>query len=248
MIKKTLLEMVQNILSAMDSDEVNSIGDTVESLQVAEILKETYEEITVGIDIPGLEGLVQFDGVQDVDRPNVIKAPRELEKIDWLRYNGDIVEYLTPETFVRRQAQLNREGGANVVLVSGIPIRTDAHPRFYTSFDDDEMFFESFNSAEDSTLQQSKTLGWGKRFAEFRMEDDFIPLLPTNLFPRLLAEAKATCFINYKQVANSKEEQKSRRQLIRNQNDRYKNGSKTPIERLPNYGRSPRRVVSRRTP
>jgi hypothetical protein len=34
--KMTLLEMTQNILSAMNSDEVNSITDTVESLQVAE--------------------------------------------------------------------------------------------------------------------------------------------------------------------------------------------------------------------
>lgn len=246
MIKKTLLELTQNILSAMDSDEVNSIGDTVESLQIAEIIRETYEEITVGIDIPGLEGLVKFDAIQDEARPNVLKAPRELEKIDWLRYNGDIVEYMSPEALVRRLESLNGEGGNNVLRVDGLPIRTDVHPRFYTSFDDEELFFESFNKDEDSTLQQSKTLGWGKRFAEFKMEDGFIPLLPTNLFPRLLAEAKATCFINYKQVANSKEEQKSRRQLIRNQNDRYKNGSKSPIDRLPNYGRSPRRTVSRR--
>lgn len=248
MIKKTLLELVQNILSSMDSDEVNSIGDTVESLQIAEIIKETYEEITVGIDIPGLEGLIQFDGVQDTARPNVLKAPRELEKIDWLRYNGNVVTYMTPEALVRRMESLNREGGDNIQVVDGIPIQTDADPKFYTSFDDEEIFFESFNAAESATLHQSRTLGWGKKFAEFRMEDTFVPLLPTNLFPRLLAESKATCFINYKQVANAKEEQKSRRQLIRNQNDRYKNGSKTPIDRLPNYGRSPRRVVSRRTP
>jgi len=33
-MKYTLLKMVQLILSAMDSDEVNGISDTVESLQV----------------------------------------------------------------------------------------------------------------------------------------------------------------------------------------------------------------------
>lgn len=248
MIKKTLLELTQNILGAMDSDEVNSIGDTVESLQVAEIIRETYEEITVGIDIPGLEGLVKFDGIQDLARPNVLVAPSVLEKVDWIRYNNEPVEYQTPETFVRRVTSLNGSDQSNVIIVDGIPIKTDAQPRFYTSFDDNELFFESYDASVESTLQNSKTLAWGKKFARFEMEDTFIPPLPANLFPRLLAEAKATCFINYKQVANSKEEQKSRRQLIRNQNDRYKNGSKSPIDRLPNYGRNPRRVVSRRSP
>lgn len=248
MIKKTLLEMVQNILSAMDSDEVNSIGDTVEALQVAEVLKETYEEITVGTDIPGLEGLLSFDGIQDLDRPNVLKLSADTEKIDWLRYNSEPVEYMTPEAFVRRMHSINRSDMDNTLLVDRILIRTDAQPKFYTSFNDLELFFESYDKSVDTTLHESKTQAWGKKFASFRMEDSFIPLLPAPMFPRLLAEAKATCFVNFKQTANSKEEQKARRQLIRGQNDRYRAGSKSNFERLPNYGRSPRRVVSRRTP
>src|SRR5690606_16999060 len=116
MIKKTLLELVQNILSAMDSDEVNSIGDTIEALQVAEVIRETYEEITVGTDIPGLEGLISFDGVQDVTRPNVLKLQSNTEKIDWLRYRDEPVEYMTPEMFVRRMHSLNRNDMDNVQL------------------------------------------------------------------------------------------------------------------------------------
>lgn len=248
MIKKTLLELVQNILSAMDSDEVNSIGDTIEALQVAEVIKETYEEITVGTDIPGLEGLLSFDGIQDVSRPNVLRLQSNTEKIDWLRYRNEPVEYMTPEMFVRRMHSLNRDDMDNVQLVDRILIRTDAQPKFYTSFNDLELFFESYDKSAENTLHESKTQAWGKRFSEFKMEDSFIPLLPAPMFPRLLAEAKATCFVNFKQTANSKEEQKARRQLVRSQNDLYRAGSKTPFDRLPNYGRSPRRVVSRRTP
>ncbi len=36
MAKMTLLEIVQDIMSDMDSDEVSSINDSVESLQVAQ--------------------------------------------------------------------------------------------------------------------------------------------------------------------------------------------------------------------
>jgi hypothetical protein len=48
MAKMTLLEMTQDILSDMDSDEVNSINDSVESLQVAQIIKTTYFNIVNG--------------------------------------------------------------------------------------------------------------------------------------------------------------------------------------------------------
>lgn len=247
-MKKTLLELVQNILSAMDSDEVNSIGDTIEALQVAEVVKETYEDITVGVDIPGLEGLISFDGLQDLVRPNVLKLSNDTEKIDWFRYNNEPVEYLTPEAFINRMNSINRSDMDNVQLVDRILIRNDAQPKFYTSFNDLELFFESYDRAEGATLHESRSQAWGKKFAAFRLEDDFIPLLPAPMFARLLAEAKATCFVNFKQTANSKEEQKARRQLVRGQNDLYRTGSKSSFDRLPNYGRSPRRVVSRRTP
>ena len=43
MAKMTLLAMVQDILNDMDGDEVNSISDTVEAEQVAQIIKTTYD-------------------------------------------------------------------------------------------------------------------------------------------------------------------------------------------------------------
>lgn len=234
MARQTLLEMTQNILNAMDSDEVNSIGDAVESLQVAEVIKETYDYITAGLEIPGRAGIIKLDALGDLARPTVMKAPSNTEHIEWIKYNNIDVCYLEPKAFVDYVIMFS---GDNVETVDGLPIKTDADPRFYTSFDDEYLHFDSYDKDVDSTLQQSKTLCWGQKELPFRMEDDFIPNLPLDLFPRLLAEAKATCFINYKQVANSKEEQRSRQQLVRNQNNRHKNGSKRPIDRLPNYAR-----------
>ena len=45
-IKKNLLEIVQNILSDMDSEEVNTISDTVEAMQVAQIVETTLPCLT----------------------------------------------------------------------------------------------------------------------------------------------------------------------------------------------------------
>lgn len=235
MSKKTLLEMTQNILSAMDSDEVNSIGDTIESLQVAEVIRETYEYITVGIDIPGRSGIIMLDASVDVDLPNYMKVPSNVERIEWIRYNDKTIEYKTPLDFINSVS--GRGSDDEVLSVSNMNIYNDRDPLFYTSFDDDTLVFDAFNSAEGSTLMQSKTLCWGQRSLPFEMFDSFVPLLPLDMFPRLLAEAKAACFVNFKQVSNSTEERRARNQKVVNMNSRFKAGTVRPIDRLPDYGR-----------
>jgi len=235
MSKKTLLEMTQNILSSMDSDEVNSIGDTVESLQVAEVIRETYEYITVGIDIPGRSGIIMLDASTDPALPNYMKVPSNVERIEWVRYNDNTIDYKAPLDFI--DSVSGRGSGDEVVSVGNMNIYNDRDPLFYTSFDDDTLVFDAFDSTEGSTLMQSKTLCWGQRSLPFEMLDSFVPLLPLDMFPRLLAEAKAACFVNFKQVSNSTEERRARNQKVVNMNSRFKAGSVRPIDRLPNYGR-----------
>jgi len=47
----------------MDSDEVNSINDSVEALQVAQIIKTTYFNIIDGRDWPWLKELFKLTGL-----------------------------------------------------------------------------------------------------------------------------------------------------------------------------------------
>jgi hypothetical protein len=56
MRKMTLLEMVQNIASALETDEVSSISDTVESLEIAEEIKTTFYEQFNNILVPEFRG------------------------------------------------------------------------------------------------------------------------------------------------------------------------------------------------
>lgn len=235
MSRKTLLEMTQNIMSAMDSDEINSIGDTVESLQVAEVVRETYEYITVGLDIPGRAGIIKLDASTDTDLPNYMTVPNNVERIEWIRYNDNLIQYKTPLDFL--ESVSGRGTGDEVTTIESMNIYNDRDPLFYTSFDDDTIVFDAFDSEEGSTLMQSKTLCWGQRSLPFDMTDDFVPSLPLDMFPRLLAEAKAACFVNFKQVSNSTEERRARNQKVVNMNSRFKAGTVRPIDRLPNYGR-----------
>lgn len=253
-MKMTLLEMVQNILSAMDSDEVNSIGDTVESLQIAEGVRDAYFDLVSGLDLPEHVQLVHLDAYNDPERPNYLKVPSNVKKIKWIKYNNFTdghddyrdVAYLEPDEFLDRQFRITNYDYTQVITSGSLilPVWWNENPRFWTSFDDETIVFDGYNNTLDNTLQSSKSLCLAVIEPDFNMEDDFIPKLDGNLFPTLLAEAKSSAFINHKQVSNSKEEQRAKRGRVRFQNDLWRADQRKPYNRLPDYGRSP---ASRRT-
>lgn len=82
----TLLEMTQSILSSLDSDEVNSIGDTTESMQVANLVKAKYFDILSRYDIQELEKLFQLLPSLDATRPTLMYLPDDIEDIKWVKY------------------------------------------------------------------------------------------------------------------------------------------------------------------
>ncbi len=237
MSKKTLLELVQNILSDMDSDEVNSISDTVESLQVAEIVRATYEYIVATLSIPERRALVHLESLADLDRPNYLKVPDTVKDIGWLKYNEKDVTYLSPSDFINYV--IKNPGTLTVSDFGGVDftIVTDRDPKYWTSFDDTYLVFDGYSSSEESTLQEHKSLAFAEMDRPFRLEDDFICDLDANLFPLLQSEAKNAAFVSLKQVSNSVEDQRARRSLVRAQNELSKTNKPDPRDRLPNYSR-----------
>jgi len=86
MAELTLLQMTQNILSALDSDEVNSISDTVESMQVARIIQNKYYDLTTRGDLPEQQILLQLEASGDATKPVLMLVPATTSKIEWIKY------------------------------------------------------------------------------------------------------------------------------------------------------------------
>jgi hypothetical protein len=234
--RHTLLEMTQDILSALDGDEVNSVGDTVEALQVATTIKQCYYDICATLDIPSKMALMQLEPTNDTGRPNYLRLPDTIRDIEWLRYNKNTVFYMTPEEFVTRNVPKEY---IEVTDFNGIifQIGVSQDPKYWTTFDNEYVCFDSYNMDEDATLQSSKSLCWGQTDRLFEITDNFVPDLDATQFPLLMAEAIATCFVNQKQITNNKAEATARRQLVRGQNDRWRLGQRKPYNRTPDYGR-----------
>jgi hypothetical protein len=231
---KTLLDITKNILSDMDSDEVDSIYDTVEALQVATIVLTTLEAEFANLELPSFEKIIQLQSVSDLDRPNYLRYGQDVQTIRWLRYRDNgaqgryrDVMYLTPSDFFGR-ITIRTTNGYNTRTIndpSGISyvIDTNRAPTYYTSVDNDYIIFDSYDSEFEDTMEgvNSFTIG-SMELAAAELSDDYVPPIPSNLYSLLLAEAKSVCFLTLKQMPNAKAEQVARRQRSRMQNNLYR--------------------------
>lgn len=223
-MKKTLLEIVQEILNDMDSDFVNSIDDTVEAQQVAQIVKSTYAEMMSNRNWPHLKKLVQLDSLSDVSKPVYFKLPdntKQLEKVEYdvkklLAVNSEYkgITYKDPEAFLRIVSNRKNENKVEVVDFSGVTlsIYDNKAPDYYTSFDDVHVVMDSFDASINTTLIKSKTRCIAYLMPVWVHSDDAVPDLPDEAFSALIEEAKSTAFYALKQMANQKAEQRASRQ------------------------------------
>lgn len=247
-VKKTLLAIVQDILSDMSDDEVNSISDTLESLQVAQIIMSTYDELIAGKNWPHLRNLFQISASGDAAKPTHMKLGDDIKELEWIKYDVkktgetrtkyETIEYLQPDEFLLRTNSRN-DDDANITAItdtSGVKflIKTNKKPQYWTSFDDEFIIFDSYDSVVDSTLQQSKTQCYGYTLPVFSLTDAYIPDLPAEAFPMLIAEAKSACFARLKEAPDAKSEQQALRQ--KNWLSRKAWQASGGIQ-FPNYGR-----------
>lgn len=232
----TLLDIVQDIMSDMDSDEINSISDTAESLQVAQIVKTTYYNIIDGKDFPWMYELFQLNTSGTTSRPTHMSLPDDIIDLKWIKYNNkkstdtknklEKVIYKTPEDFINI-VDSRDSSSSNISIITDpsditINVYTDRGPMYFTSFDDETLVFDAYDSAKETNLTNSNTQVYGKRSVTFTLSDSFTPDLPVQMFSYLLNEAKSTAFLTLKQMANQKAEQQSVSQRRRMSQEAWK--------------------------
>lgn len=248
-MRYTLLEMVQLILSSLDSEEINSIGDTVESDQVAKLLKSVYYDIATDLELPEHETLFQLTASGDPLLPCLMTVPSTVTKVRDIRYNCKetadtypdwrLLEYKPFEDFLMDQQSLREWTtgvGSMTVTLNGstyeLLYRTDKMPQYYTTADDQQFFFDSYDSTIDSTLQASKTMCGGSVYPTFTLTDGFAPDLDPTQFSYFINRAKTRAFLELKQMENAEAGGEARRQKIIVQKRKRKTPNVLEIYRL----------------
>jgi hypothetical protein len=236
MAKRTLLDIVQIILGDMSAGRVNSISDTEEALQVADVVRRTYFDLIADIDLPSRKNVIKLTALADTDKPTHFKIPDEVYEIQSVSYDsrldsGDTqiryvpLNYLTPEEFFERNSMYNSTDNyvQTVEVNDGVKvlIRNDQNPAYWTSFDNEYLVLDAYDSAIESTVQQSKVACFGITGASWSHIDDFVPNLPEHMFPLLISTSENRCFEFLKQTMSlnvDKQERRSRRRVNVNKN------------------------------
>jgi hypothetical protein len=247
-MRKTLLEYVQDILNDMDEDFISSIDDTDQSVQVANIVKTTYEAMMSNRNWPHTRRALQLESSGSVSYPVHMSILDNLKELILVNYNivgeGETrrnyrsLNYKYPDDFLRYINNRNSDlDTVDIILdYSGIEllITNDQPPTFFTSFDDKNLVFDSYDSDVEATLQSSKVQAQGYVIPDFEVLDTFIPDIPKEAEAALLEEAKSNAMFKLKQTQDIKAEQEARRQQswLSRKARRISGGVK-----YPNYGR-----------
>lgn len=259
-MKYTLLELTQAVLSSMDSDEINSINDSVEAQQVVEVIKTVYDDIISRGDLQSNKTLFNLVPSGDVTKPTLMTKPENLDRVEWIKYNrilndevdphweemrfmppGDFIEYI--HNFNPSQTDVGTFDYVSDGNVITFAYKNNSSPQYYTTIDDNILVFDSYDSDVSSTLEASKTLAFGPRKTTFEATDSFVPTLQPQQFALLLNEAKSLAWAELKQTGHAKAEQTARRNWRHLQKTRIgiptglPNSGGHPFDRFPTYAR-----------
>jgi hypothetical protein len=243
--KRTLLAITQSILSATDGDEVNQIGDTMESLQVVDIVRAVYEEVREEHDLPSMGVLFTLEEATTATYPTQLKLPEKIGLMKWLKY-ADVtypteegvaiskeykdVTFKTPEEFIQLLDARNPLAPDSLVvsypLDSNIKltVETDHFPLYWTAFDDQHIWFDAWDSSKTSTIVANDTKAFGLLATDWVLDDDFIPDLPGNLFPYFESKCMTRCIAHFKQEINPEVKQNNNRLRIRSARNKWRQG------------------------
>lgn len=240
-MKQKLIDIVQRVAEFCNAGSVNSIKDTRESMQIAKIVKETFEDLVLRRELVTGQALVQLQSVSDEEKPTHLLVPEGVIALDNVKYKNaegtlEDLQYLEPMEFVDNSLHLDptKEDVTTVTDYSGIifNVHNNRAPKYYTVMTgeiqighqcdcgrdiigaNEYMVFDAYDKDFEDTLQGHNVVAYGHVMPEFRLEDSFVPPLSIQQFPVLISRAKTFAAKELKDQENPLEYDKGRKQFI----------------------------------
>lgn len=230
-MNKTVLRLVQDILSAMNSDEVNSIGDTVESEQVTRICREEFDILSELKKWEYRNKIISLTASVDTAQPTRMRLPDDVTRIEWIRYDkrltagGDPdyqdVYYKDPKDWITLTQ--GRSADSTVLQVEDdihalkYKVRNDVSPTYWTSFDDTYIWFDSYIATIENTLQSSKVMAMAQMRPTFVEQDTHVIDIPDKDFYLYKSIALARAYAEIKETQHPTAASTARHLMIRSQ-------------------------------
>ena len=238
-MQKTLLKMVQDTLSLMDSDEVNSISDTIESEQIAVCYRTIYDQIVTEYGVPSKNKTIRIGATDDSTNGKTrLFLNHALMSIDTIQYDNrsaasDPPLYreatvLTNREFLDKTINLDTSGSTlleqtwpNTDIKFGV--YNNKAPKYVTLVEERILIFDAYDSDVDSSnLLESKSRVSGEVSDALTIDDTTNVTLPGELLNLLETNATELAFDLYKQTTPAKIVNLARKSRVRQQRNKFK--------------------------
>lgn len=250
MPKYNLLQMVQRVARAINSDEISELHETVEADDIQNILIDCLDEMLGRQDweflkdrpyqlLPGTNAL-SLSVPSDISRIQKIRYRADSEPGDIAQYRT--VSYMSASEFLDMMQKHNpAEADSVTVTVNGVPLvgKNNRPPRYWTSFDESTVYFDSYEGTLDPTgVDPAKTAVLASVYPDLAHGDDptWVAPMPEKLFAQWYQEAVAEASVQLRQFENPRAERRSRRLFISNSRDEPVTGRDEGSASV-NYGR-----------
>lgn len=251
MQKYTLLEIVQSVLTAMDSDIVTAYNETDEAESVVQIAKDVYFRMMTEQFWKHLRKFTQLTALADASHPNYYQIPDGIEDIEVFRYNikedaadADDFQEITyiediHEFLAICQSRNSTDTNVDTITDFGgadLLIRNDKIPTYWTTFDDTYIILDSWLETLDATVLANKSQIVGLAKPTWTESDVAVPDMPGKFFPAYLEEVKSVCFADLKQMSSIHTQKAAGSKTTLSQRNTITNNPRG-LSRKPRYGR-----------
>lgn len=234
MANKTLLEVVQSALAATGGDSVSSISESPEAEDMALIARDVFNDIQTWEEWPHQNKLATTEVPSDPSAPTVVRLKDDVRFIHKVQYleecgNSDREEFTTlcyvePELFLDHSDTLMNHEHSQKVTGYGIDpstfvvVGTCNHPKHYTTFDDEHLIFDSYNSDVDGFISNYKTRVMASVIPEFDLDDSYEIAVPIHMMGLYMSQVRVAAFYYLNQVNNPLDGNKSLRHMAKLRN------------------------------
>lgn len=181
-MKQSLLEIVQDMLSAIDSENVNSVGETEEAGQCVLIANRAYQNMMAG---RRWKHLKTFSRLEASTNLNELKGPAGTVAIDPynLYYDTQQVWYMDAADFL--QFTISRPTDSTITEINDLKVYNDRDPQFFTSDNDEILKFDAIpNAISGLDASKSRAIIYLAPTSKLTDDDEYFQL-PAVCFPAL---------------------------------------------------------------
>lgn len=247
-IKRTMLELLSDILDELEADPVNDLDDTEEATIITNIIINSFWDIIATRDIPEHEDIIRLTSAADNTSPTALIIPDATKQIKELRYNKSddaVLEYrklkwLEGSEFldmVNRRDSSDSSVDTAVTLTNSVQllVYNDKPPAYWTTFDNYYVYCDAYDSDVESTLQGTKCQAIAVTYPSITRSASHVLDLEESHMQYLYNEVLSRASLRINETPDQKAEQWANRHRASLQWTKHREGSKVWRR---NFGRS----------